>query len=121
VRFAEAQDSEEFTAQSRAPQQTEPARPLLDIIKLSVPARYRDTAGATRSGSPISVLAAGFLLLLVALTIVFYFAGQESGTGSVWAFQVCQKANSMCQHPEFTAGASVLMALVYFTTKGMEL
>jgi hypothetical protein len=26
----------------------------------------------------------------------------------------------MCQHPEFPGGASVLMAVVYFTVRGME-
>ncbi len=72
------------------------------------------------TGPSVSFFAAGFVLVLVALTVLFYFAGHQSELGSPWALNVCQEAGSLCRHPEFSGGASVLMALVYFAARGME-
>jgi hypothetical protein len=76
---------------------------------------------ALSAGPSVSFFAAGFVLVLIGLTALFYLAGQQSELGSAWALNVCQEANSLCRHPEFPGGASVLMALVYFAARGMEL
>lgn len=76
---------------------------------------------ALPAGPSVSFFAAGFVLVLIGLTVLFYFAGQQSELGSAWALDVCQGAGSLCRHPEFPGGASVLMALVYFAARGMEL
>jgi hypothetical protein len=120
VQFIESIDEADAiaAAPSRKPQQAEPARPLFEGIKVSVGALQGESA--PRSGLSIAGVALGLLLLLVILTIVFFIAGQEGGTGNAWAAEVCQQADNMCRHPEFSGGASVLMALVYFAAKGME-
>jgi hypothetical protein len=111
-------------AKSRQPQPVEPARPLdLNGIKLPADPRYLATShdGPVQGGLSVSMVAAGLLVVLAALTIVFYFAGQATGTGNAWAEGVCRQAGNMCRHPEFSGGASVLMALIFLATRGMEL
>lgn len=120
VRFVAATESEELARiRSARPQQAEPAGPPPDTLMLSTGARAIHDS-VEHKDLPVSVLALGFLLVLIALTVVFYFAGRESGSGSVWAAAVCREGRAMCQHPEFGTGASVLMALVYFAVRGME-
>jgi len=120
VQFVKATESEELARmRSAKPQQVEPARPLPDSIRM--PAGARAILGSVEHKDlPLSVLALGFLLVLIALTTVFYVAGLENGSGSAWAVAVCREANAMCQHPEFGGGASVLMAVVYLAARGME-
>ena len=65
--------------------------------------------------------AAAFLVALIAATGVFYVAGIQSAEQVPWAAAVCQEARSFCEHPEFSGGASILMAVVCFALKGMEL
>ena len=69
----------------------------------------------------VSHLAAGFLLLLIGLTAAFYLAGSEQPSGAVWAQQLCGEANSLCRHPELPGGASVLMAVLFFLARAVEL
>ena len=53
--------------------------------------------------------------------LLYDFRGHgQSELGSAWALNVCEEAGSLCRHPEFPGGASVLMALVYFAARGME-
>ena len=121
VKFVEASERDELArVRCAKAQPDEEGRPLPDNIRLLAGARAMRDA-VERKDVPISFFALGFLLVLVALTVVFYFAGQESGSGSAWAAGVCREAGAMCQHPEFSGGASVLMAVVYFTVRGMEL
>lgn len=122
VQFVEATEREELARvrATKLQQQAEPAQPLVDDIRLPIGAHaMRDSI--EHKDVPVSTLALVLLLVLIALTILFYIAGQESGSGSVWAADVCREAGAMCQHPEFGGGASVLMAVVYFTVRGMEL
>lgn len=122
VRFVEPDEDADRPDAAPAPSpQAMDAERILEIIKLSAGAPRRGQGTTTIEGRSVSFLAAGFLLVLVALTIVLYLAGHESASGSMWGAAVCEKANGMCQHPEIVAGASVLMAIVYFTTRGMEL
>ena len=72
------------------------------------------------AGPSVSFFAAGFVVVLIGLTVLFYLAGHQSELGSAWALNVCEEAGSLCRHPEFPGGASVLMALVYFAARGME-
>jgi hypothetical protein len=115
VRFLRGGDDE--NAPAAKPQAAEPPRDL--------PAGFRSPVGAyalddVPTGPSVSFFAAGFVAVLIALTVLFYFAGQQSELGSAWALNVCQEANGLCRHPEFPGGASVLMALVYFVARGME-
>lgn len=120
VQFVEGSERDELSrVRSAKPQPDESGRPLPDNIRLLAGARAMHDA-VERKDVPVSFFALGFLLLLVALTVLFYFAGQESGSGSAWAADVCRQAGAMCQHPEFSGGASVLMAVVYFAVRGME-
>ena len=99
------------------PQTAEPPRDL--PAGLRVAASSLDDASLP-TGPSVSFFAAGFVLVLIALTVLFFLAGHQSELGSAWALDVCQQANSLCRHPEFPGGASVLMALVYFAARGME-
>jgi len=101
------------------PQQAEPPRDLPAGLRSPVGVRALDDASLP-SGPSVSFFAAGFVLVLIALTVLFYLAGHQSELGSAWALNVCQEAGSLCRHPEFPGGASVLMALVYFAARGME-
>jgi hypothetical protein len=83
-------------------------------------AAYALTDASLPAGPSVSFFAAGFMVVLIGLTVLFYFAGQQSELGSVWALSVCQEASSLCRHPEFPGGASVLMVLVFLAAKGME-
>jgi hypothetical protein len=118
VRFLRGGDDEH--APAAKPQTAEPPRDLPPGFHSPVGVYALD--GAEVPGGPsVSFFAAGFVVVLIALTALFYFAGQQSELGSTWALDVCQQANSLCRHPEFPGGASVLMALVYFAARGMEL
>jgi hypothetical protein len=120
VRFVAGSEREELArARSAKAPREQPAGPLPGNIRALIGARALHDA-VERKDLPLSFFALGFLLVLIALTVAFYFAGQESGSGSVWAADICSQANIMCQHPEFPGGASVLMAVVYFTVRGME-
>ncbi len=125
VRFVdEAEAGEEIAALQRSGrQQPEATRSGPDSLTLATLGWHPEAAEGSAKGNVFlsSFVAAGFLIVLVALTIIFYFAGHETGSGVVWADRICQEANGMCQHPEFSGGASVLMALVYFAAKGMEM
>ena len=104
-------------APAAKPQTAEPPRDL--PAGLRVAASALDDASLP-AGPSVSFFAAGVVLVLIALTVVFYFAGQQSEVGTAWALNVCEEAGSLCRHPEFPGGASVLMALVYFAARGME-
>jgi hypothetical protein len=43
------------------------------------------------------------------------------GDEGSWATELCENTKNFCQHPEWSAVPAVLMALVYFSVKGMEL
>jgi hypothetical protein len=119
VQFVAGSEQEELSrARSAKTQQDEAPRPPRGNI-MGLGARAIDDA-VEQKDLPISFFALCFLLVLIALTVVFYFAGQESGSGSAWAADVCRQAGIMCQHPEIGGGASVLMAVVYFAVRGME-
>jgi hypothetical protein len=117
VRFLRGGDEE--NAASAKPQIAQPPRDL--PAGLHSPVGIYALDGAEVPGGPsVSFFAAGFVVVLIALTALFYFAGQQSELGSAWALNVCQEADSLCRHPEFPGGASVLMVLVYFAARGME-
>lgn len=100
------------------PLTAEPPRDLPPGLRSPLPVfAPNDSAPPGRS---VSFFAAGFVMVLIALTALFYLAGYQSELGSGWALNVCQQAGSLCRHPEFPGGASVLMALVYFAARGME-
>lgn len=112
--------AEEEQAAAAKPAAAEPPRELSPELRRSLAGA--GSADAALAGGPsVSFFAAGFVLLLIGLTALFYFAGQQSELGSAWALNVCQDAGSLCRHPEFPGGASVLMTLVYFAARGMEL
>jgi hypothetical protein len=116
VRFLLSAEDEKAAAK---PAVAEP-RELSPELRRSLAAHGAADA-ALAAGPSVSFFAAGFVLVLVGLTALFYFAGQQSELGSAWALNVCQQADSLCRHPEFPGGASVLMVLVYFAARGMEL
>jgi hypothetical protein len=119
VQFVEGSEREALARfRPATPQSDEPGRPLPGNIRLLAGARAMHDA-VERKDVPVSFFALGFLLILLGLTVLFYVAGQDSGSGSAWAADVCREAGAMCQHPEFTGGASVLMAVVYFAVRGM--
>jgi hypothetical protein len=120
VRFIEPGEVDRSAAPARNMQEAEAPRPNLSSIKLPPMALYPEIQDGAPPGSSVSKAAGGFMFLLLGLTVMFYFAGREIGTGTAWADQVCQKANNMCLHPEFSGGAAILMALIYFVTRGME-
>lgn len=101
------------------PQTAEPRRDLPPGLHSPVGVYAPDDAEVA-SGPSVSFFAAGLVLVLIALTVLFYLAGLQSELGSPWALNVCQQATGLCHHPEFPGGASVLMALVYFAARGME-
>jgi hypothetical protein len=68
-----------------------------------------------------SVIALGLLLLLLGSSAIFYVAGLETENDTPWALQVCDSAASFCAHPEWGAISAVLMGIVYFSVKRMEL
>jgi hypothetical protein len=117
VRFLLSAEDEKAAAKSAV---AEPSRELSPELRRSLAAHGAADAAPT-AGPSVSFFAAGFVLVLIGLTVLFYFAGQQSELGSAWALNVCQGADSLCRHPEFPGGASVLMALVYFAARGMEL
>jgi hypothetical protein len=120
VQFVEGSEHEALSrALSAKAPQDQPAGPLPGNIRALIGARALHEA-VERKDVPLSIFALGFLLVLIALAVVFYFAGQESGSGSVWAADICSQANVMCQHPEFPGGGAILMAVVYFAVRGME-
>lgn len=117
VRFLlSAEDEQAAIAKSAA----DVPRALSPELRLSL-AGHGAADAALAAGPSVSFFAAGFVVVLIGLTALFYFAGQQSELGSAWALNVCQQADSLCRHPEFPGGASVLMALVYFAARGMEL
>jgi hypothetical protein len=118
VRFLLSAEDEQAAAAK--PAAAEPRRELSPELARSLAAHGSGDA-ALAAGPSVSFFAAGFVLLLLGLTALFYFAGQQSELGSPWALNVCHEADSLCRHPEFPGGASVLMALVYFAVRGMEL
>lgn len=124
VRFIESDEeaAELAAADSRKARQAELAGPVTGNVALMAAARYQDALHdpVPPASHRVSRMAGGLLLLLIALTIMFFFAGRENGPGVVWAAEVCRQANNMCRHPEFTGGASVLMALVFLAARGME-
>jgi hypothetical protein len=117
VRFLLSAEDEKAAAK---PAVAEPPRELSPELRRSLAAHGAADA-ALAAGPSVSLFAAGFVLVLIGLTALFYFAGQQSELGSAWALNVCREADSLCRHPEFPGGASVLMALVYFAARGMEL
>jgi hypothetical protein len=118
VRFLlSAEDEQAAVAKSAA---AELPRALSPELRRSL-AGHGAADAALAAGPSVSFFAAGFVVVLIGLTALFYVAGQQSGLGSAWALNVCQQADSLCRHPEFPGGASVLMALVYFAARGMEL
>jgi PilZ domain len=118
VRFLFSAEDEQAAAAK--PAAAEPRRELSPELSRSL-AMHGSGDAALAAGPSVSFFAAGFVLLLLGLTALFYFAGQQSELGSPWALNVCHEADSLCRHPEFPGGASVLMALVYFAARGMEL
>jgi hypothetical protein len=110
----------EDEASAAKPAVAEPRHELSPELRRSLAAHGAGSAALAADPS-VSFFAAGFVLVLIGLTALFYFAGQQSEQGSAWALDVCQGAGSLCRHPEFPGGASVLMALVYFAARGMEL
>jgi PilZ domain-containing protein len=69
----------------------------------------------------ISSLAAAVMALLIIAATVFYVAGLQMGEEASWAADLCESTKNFCQHPEWSAIPAALMALVYFSVKGMEL
>ncbi len=116
VRFLRGADDEQAPAAKPA----EPLRELPDSVRRSLAGHGLGNA-ALPAGPSVSFFAAGFVLVLIGLTALFYVAGQQSALGNAWALDVCQQAGSLCRHPEFPGGGGVLMALVYFAARGMEL
>jgi hypothetical protein len=74
-----------------------------------------------RRGFTFSSLSAGLVILLGIATTVFIAAGVQATGGAPWALQVCTSAKSLCEHPEFSAAAGVMMMVIYLGIKGMEL
>jgi hypothetical protein len=68
-----------------------------------------------------SGLALGFVFLLIAATAVFYVAGLETANETPWAVQLCESAKNLCDHPEMSGVPAILLVVVCFTLRGMEL
>jgi hypothetical protein len=118
VRFLRSVEEERALAAKQSG--AEPPRELSPEMRRAL-AGAGSADAALPTGPSVSFFAAGFVLVLIGLTALFFFAGQQSELGTPWALDVCQEAGSLCRHPEFPGGASVLMALVYFAARGMEL
>lgn len=120
VQFIKANETSQQPAigETRNRHKVQPTGPVLGSIGLALTSIHGSTKG---NEFPVSFIAAGFLFTLIVLTILFYFAGHESQSGVAWAVEVCQRGGNLCQHPELPGAASVLMGVVYLTTKGMEL
>jgi hypothetical protein len=61
----------------------------------------------------MSTLALAVLIILSLATAMFYIAGGPYGHSAPWAVDVCYGARALCQHPEWTAYATLVAALVY--------
>jgi hypothetical protein len=72
-------------------------------------------------GFVVSSVALGIVLLLAAASALLIFAGVQSAADAPWALEVCDRAENFCRHPEWTVTAAVVMTVVYFAVKGMEL
>jgi hypothetical protein len=118
VRFLRGGDDEHAPAAN--PQAAEPPRVLPPGFHSPVGVYALGDADVA-GGPPVSFFAAALVLLLIALTVLFYLAGQQSELGSAWALNVCQEATSLCRHPEFPGAATVIMVLVYLAARGMEI
>lgn len=119
VQFTATDDADQILATVRHnPHEEGPIKPVPGNIAL-LPLPMNDSA--IRREISTSHIAAGLLCTLIAMTIFLYFAGYENRLQIPWAVGVCQQAHGMCQHADLLGGASVLMALIFFTTKGMEL
>jgi hypothetical protein len=90
--------------------------------QLMVPLRRDAFAGIPEQRAfAFSKVAAGLLVLLAIASGVFYAASVQAGVSAPWAVQVCSQAKSFCDHPEFSAAASVMMMVVWLAVRGMEL
>jgi hypothetical protein len=61
----------------------------------------------------MSTLALAVLIILVITTATLSVAGSVYGHGAPWAMDLCYNAGALCQHPEWTAYASVAVAIAY--------
>jgi hypothetical protein len=68
----------------------------------------------------ISALAGMLMWLLIIAAAIFYVAGMQLGDEAPWALALCDDARNFCQHPEWSGIPAALMALVYFSLRGME-
>jgi PilZ domain len=100
----------------------QPARPHgITAAQLVLPGCGPQIAFAESRGLAISSIAFGMLIVLVAATALFAFAGMQSDVDAPWALAVCESTANFCQHPEWVGGAGALMGTIYLATKGMEL
>jgi hypothetical protein len=82
---------------------------------------HSNAACVERNEISVSSLAAAVMALLMIAASVFYVAGLQMGEEASWAADVCENTKNFCEHPEWSAIPAALMALVYFSVKGMEL
>jgi hypothetical protein len=132
VQFLQSQDDEDFcsapavrwrkavAAQPCGPPVSD--RPALGINSLAFPLQHPRATSSGKIGGRFapSGLAFGFVFLLVAATAVFYVAGLEIENGTPWALELCDSAKNLCAHPEMSGVPALLLAVVCFALKGME-
>lgn len=125
VRFLEqGEHGEELAAAPTQPSYwTKAAGPTAATQTVSLPSWYVVPVQrkANAGGHAVSITAGILFIVLLMLTALLFIADEQSGAGIAWAGTVCQQANGLCAHSGLGAAASGLMALVYMTTKGMEL
>jgi hypothetical protein len=105
------------TAASPAPKAARPGEVTIEQLVLPGCAP-RAEADTERRPLALSSVALIMLLLLVAATALFAFAGMQGD--AAWMRQLCDSTQNFCQHPEWTGAASVAMMVVYLAVKGME-
>jgi hypothetical protein len=127
VQFVEASDDDDEAASpfrrlpkvATAPPVAQHASSPVDTASLVLPGYGPQfLEQRPKRGIPISSVAAGMLLMLIAATAMFLAAGMQ--LDAPWAAQLCAGAANFCEHPEWTGAAAGLMAVVYFTIRGME-
>jgi len=119
VAFIEsAEELEAFAGNTAGALANGASKPTINPLLMKAAPPYRDSG--ERRDIPMSAITAVLVVALAALTVLFYVAGHQSA-GPSWATQVCDTAGNFCLHPEISSGASPLLALVYFATRGMEL
>jgi hypothetical protein len=69
----------------------------------------------------VSTLAFALLIVLAVATCTFYIAGGLYGHGSPWARDVCSLSRELCDHPGWSAAATLAAGVLYLVLRAFRL